>query len=69
MNAIVEVTTAEAAVEVKEIVVLATVSNFEVVTPVVTSTLHVQILSIGGCSISAVSPDNDFIKETALAGA
>lgn len=25
--------------------------------------------SIGGTSLSAVSPDNDFIKETALAGA
>lgn len=69
MNAIVEVATPTVVAKTDGPVVLVTIAPvFEkVATKVATSTK--RVLSIAGTSISAVSPDYDFIGGTALAAA
>lgn len=69
MNAIVEVATAEVVAQTAPVLVFA-ISNpalSQVFTPNRVATSPMRVLSIAGTSISAVSPDYNFIGGTALA--
>lgn len=61
MNAVVEVVTAEVATEAKEVIVFVTVAFFNSEVMPVGATSTQRVISIAGTSISAVSPDYNFI--------
>ena len=70
MNAIVEVETASMTAKASTVVVAALVNTFVKMFVALSQTVSTStVLSMGGTSISAVSPDNYFRKEPALAGA
>lgn len=64
MNAVVEVVTAKVVAETAEASVVTRLVHFpEVMAPVTTSALHVQVTSVGNHSISAIAPDTNFFRK------
>lgn len=65
MNAIVEVATPKVVAQTEEVTVLVMVTAILEVASRVVATSPLRVLSIAGTSISAVSPDYNFIGGTA----